>query len=69
QDEMWVPLIEKAYAKHYGSYSHIVGGFSNEVIEELTGVVSHAFNCKDIHDTGKFWREELLHVNKDRLLG
>ena len=46
EDEMWVPLIEKAYAKHYGNYSHVEGGFANEAVEDLTGGVSLTFNTK-----------------------
>ncbi|KAH6906590.1 hypothetical protein BKA70DRAFT_1493113 [Coprinopsis sp. MPI-PUGE-AT-0042] len=69
QNEMWVPLIEKAYAKHYGNYSHIEGGFANEAVEDLTGGVSLTFNSKDILDVDRFWKEELEKVNKDRLFG
>ena len=36
-DETWVPLIEKAYAKLYGCFAHIEGGFTREAIEDLTG--------------------------------
>ncbi|KAH6890185.1 hypothetical protein BKA70DRAFT_873520 [Coprinopsis sp. MPI-PUGE-AT-0042] len=67
QDEMWVPLIEKAYAKHYGNYSHLDGGWSCEAVEDLTGGVSSVFFPKDILDTDRFWTEELLHANKDRV--
>lgn len=35
--ETWVPLIEKAYAKFYGCYNHLQGGFPREAIEDLTG--------------------------------
>lgn len=38
-DETWVPLIEKAYAKLYGCYAHLEGGWTNQSIEELTGSV------------------------------
>jgi Calpain family cysteine protease len=46
QDEMWVPLIEKAYAKYYGNYSHLEGGWSCEAVEDLTGGVSSVFFTK-----------------------
>lgn len=35
--ETWVPLIEKAYAKFYGCYDQIQGGYPREAIEDLTG--------------------------------
>lgn len=39
-DETWVPIIEKAYAKLYGCYAHIVGGQTREAVEDLTGCVT-----------------------------
>ena len=35
--ETWVPLIEKAYAKLHGNYSHLIGGQECDAIEDLTG--------------------------------
>jgi hypothetical protein len=37
EEETWVPLIEKAYAKFYGNYAHLEGGWTREAIEDLTG--------------------------------
>lgn len=67
QDEMWVPLIEKAYAKFYGSFAHLERGWTREAMEDLTGGVATAFITKDILDKDRFWREELVKANKDRL--
>ncbi|CAD8111547.1 unnamed protein product [Paramecium sonneborni] len=35
--EIWVLLMEKAWAKSFGSYSNIISGHSKEVIHSLTG--------------------------------
>ena len=35
--ETWVPLIEKAYAKLHGNYSHLGAGQECDAIEDLTG--------------------------------
>ncbi|KAF7371262.1 Calpain catalytic domain-containing protein [Mycena sanguinolenta] len=69
EGETWIPLMEKAYAKLHGDYAALVGGEACEAIEDLTGAVSSFIPCKDILDIDKFWTEELLKANKDRLFG
>lgn len=39
-NEMWVLLIEKAYAKIHGNYFTLRGGFANEGMIDLTGCPS-----------------------------
>ncbi|KAG9051260.1 hypothetical protein FS837_010547 [Tulasnella sp. UAMH 9824] len=64
-NETWVPLIEKAYAKLHGGI--LESGFTSEGVEDLTGGVSTIIYTRDILDTDKFWEDELLHVGQDRL--
>ncbi|KAF9464916.1 hypothetical protein BDZ94DRAFT_1215779 [Collybia nuda] len=69
ENETWVPLIEKAYAKLHGNYHSLDAGHTSEAIEDLTGGVSSHIQTEDILDVDRFWTEELLNVNQDRLFG
>lgn len=39
-NEIWVMLVEKCWAKVFGSYQKISGGFSDEAFNFLTGAPS-----------------------------
>ena len=67
-NETWLPLLEKAYAKAHGDYSALEGGFPDEGVEDLTGSVGTELDICDILDKEQFWHDDICHVNKDVLL-
>lgn len=46
-NEYYLPLLEKAYAKLYGSYDTLEGGYIEDAIMDMTGFVP--INIK-LHD-------------------
>ena len=66
-DKTWIPLLEKAYAKAHCGYDAMQWGCLSEAVEDLTGAVSLQLYTRDIMDTERFWKEELLNLNKDVL--
>jgi hypothetical protein len=44
---LWVPLIEKAYAKLHLNYEALVSGFIDDALTDLTGFVTEKINLHD----------------------
>lgn len=69
QNETWLPLLEKAFAKAHGDYAALAGGWIGEGVEDLTGGVTTELLTSDILDTDEFWNNEIMKVNKEFLFG
>ena len=52
--ELWVLILEKAWAKLYGSYAKIEAGLTREVLHDLTGGPTEYFLTQD-DDPEKIW--------------
>ncbi|CAF1331017.1 unnamed protein product [Rotaria sp. Silwood1] len=48
KNEMWAPLLEKAYAKLHGSYQTLDGGDINEALINMTGGLDETFNLSKL---------------------
>lgn len=61
--ELWVPFIEKAFAKLYGSYNVLVSGFLDDGVVDMTGMVCEKVTFRNDDgvfttldgDVDKFW--------------
>ena len=58
-------MIEKAYAKFYGCYAAISGGWTMEGIEDLTGGVSYERLIADVLDRDALWNELVEYTSRE----
>ena len=59
-NELWVPLIEKAYAKLCGCYQQLISGYADDGIMDLTSLVSEKRNLYK----GGFWDEKAHPIDE-----
>jgi calpain-15 len=51
-NELWVMLLEKAWAKVHGGYMNISAGMSREALRDLTGAPTMLFNTRKPGNSG-----------------
>lgn len=54
ENELWVILLEKAYAKIYGGYLNIEAGLTREALKDLTGAPAKTLFSKKM-DLKDLW--------------
>ncbi|KAL7543669.1 hypothetical protein ACHAXR_013497 [Thalassiosira sp. AJA248-18] len=69
-NQLWVPFVEKAYAKIHGSYRAISGGHVEEAFLDLSGAPTAVYNF-DHYDFNprQFWSELLTFRSKRLPMG
>lgn len=66
-NELWVMLLEKAWAKINGGYINIVGGWPNEVLETLTCFCIKSIDNQDPSEKDNLW-EKILSADQNNHL-
>lgn len=63
-EELWVMLLEKAYAKYEGGYSNIIGGKMYQELNWLTGAIARQIKT----DNPSCWNEIFNGCNKNYII-
>lgn len=54
-NELWPMILEKAYAKWFGSFSKIETGWISNALADLTGGIPEEHTREDNENIQKFW--------------
>eukprot|EP00002_Diphylleia_rotans_P030029 TRINITY_DN6149_c0_g1_i6.p1 TRINITY_DN6149_c0_g1~~TRINITY_DN6149_c0_g1_i6.p1 ORF type:complete len:1182 (+),score=204.47 TRINITY_DN6149_c0_g1_i6:110-3655(+) len=72
--EMWVSLVEKAYAKLHTCYHNLDGGSTSQALVDLTGGVPEKIDLDDkrtiaLYRTGELWKKLIRFQEEGFLMG
>ena len=67
KNEIWVMLMEKAFAKVSGGYANLIRGFTNETMQMLTGAPTKTHYLGRSSNPDKISKKELYRLFKDSI--
>jgi len=70
-NELWGALLEKAYAKVYGSYEALDGGFTTDALIDMSGGIEESFDIKKMgyKEKDNFWSILYQAYHKNSIMG
>jgi len=64
ENELWVIILEKAWAKVHGTYMRIQAGFAYEAFRDLLGAPAYGYKTKEEKDMFKI----MLKANEKKYM-